>query len=264
MKEIFSEELKQLQLSILDYVDAFCRRNNVFYTMSGGTLLGAVRHKGFIPWDDDIDIQMLRDEYSRFIDLWQKEKNHPFELISIESGNNAGYAFAKVCNPNTLTVVDGVVRPGVFLDVFPVDKVKNEKDFRRRHMRIKHLYKRANGAFILQKAKTKKISMWEYVRAFVLSLGVDRNYWAKQINKLAQKYNGTNSILVFEMISGMKCKRPMPIKIFTEYIDLPFENRMYMAVKDYDCYLSSTFGDYMKLPPIEQRVKVHGFIPYWK
>lgn len=140
MKEIQIQELRELQMQILDYVDVFCRNHDIKYTISGGTLLGAVRHGGYIPWDDDIDIQMLREEYERFTTLWNKESNHEnYELVNIESGNNLGYPIGKVHDTRTITYVGGLPRTGVFIDVFPVDKVLDMKDFMKRHKSIRSL-----------------------------------------------------------------------------------------------------------------------------
>ena len=104
MREIKTEELRELQMQIMDYVDIFCREHGIRYTISGGTLLGAIRHGGYIPWDDDFDIQMLREEYKRFTKLWNQEENtFPYELINMESGNNMGYPFGKVHDKRTIT-----------------------------------------------------------------------------------------------------------------------------------------------------------------
>ncbi len=129
LRQISIEELKLLQLEIMDYVDLFCRKNSIQYTLSCGSLLGAVRHGGYIPWDDDIDIYLLRDQYDKFTSLWNSKKDeHPYELVNIESGNNMGYHYGKIHNPNTVTYVGKVKRTGVFIDVFPVDYVRDEND----------------------------------------------------------------------------------------------------------------------------------------
>ncbi len=265
MKEIDSTELKELQMQLLDYVDAFCQKNGIKYTISGGTLLGAVRHGGYIPWDDDIDIQMVRDEYVKFNSIWHNNENqHPFELVSIENGTCAGYAFGKVCNPKTFTIVEGMIRPGVFIDVFPVDKVLGKFDFKVRHNIIKKMHQSASAAFLLQQRKIKDIGIKREIKAYLLSLGLPRTFWAKRINSLASIFNNTRSEYLYEMIAGMKCKSPIPMSVFCSYERISFENRTYMAVSDYDSYLSATFGNYMKLPPKEKQIKEHDFIAYWK
>lgn len=265
MRAISQEELKELQMSILDYVDAFCRDNGIKYTLSGGTLLGAVRHGGYIPWDDDIDIQLLRDEYDRFTDIWNRTKDkHPYELVSIESGNGIGYVFGKIHNPETITYVRGLERTGVYIDVFPVDKVIDDIDFRKRRKVIMNLKRREGAAFLLSTRTTSHISLIQRLKCFFLTLGKPRTYFAERINNVAKSKNSCDAPLVYEMVAGIKCKQPIPKRVFEVYSDIRFEDRSYMAVKDYDTYLSLTFGDYMTPPPVEKRKREHNFIPYWK
>ena len=264
MKEIGIDELRELQMKILDYVDSFCRKNNIRYTISGGTLLGAVRHGGYIPWDDDIDIQMLRSEYDHFTELWNETKNkHPYELVSIESGNSMGYPFGKIHNPKTITYLYGVKRTGVFIDVFPLDDVIDDTDFAARREIIKTLKKKERWSFLMTTSKTTLSGLYRYIKGFFITKGKHRMYYACKINDIAKCKNDLDGKFVFEMVAGLKCKQPMKKTIFDEYDDIKFENRKYMAVKEYDTYLTATFGDYMQLPPIEKQVSDHGFEAYW-
>ena len=262
MKEIGIGELRELQMQILDYVDAFCRKHDIKYTISGGTLLGAVRHGGYIPWDDDIDIQMLRMEYNRFTDLWNREGNHGYyELVNIESGNSMGYPFGKVHDTRTVTYAGGVVRTGVFIDVFQVDNVLDKQDFIARHRAIRKLHTRQFLRFSLSR---NDVPLIRKLRALFLFPIKSRKRLAVEINNLAMLNNRKEAPFVYEMIAGAKCKNPIPREVFDEYTDIRFENRTYMCVADKHTYLSQTFGDYMKLPPLEKQVRVHDFIPFWK
>lgn len=265
MKEIQIEELRDLQMQILDYVDAFCRKHAIKYTISGGTLLGAVRHGGYIPWDDDLDIQMLRAEYNRFTELWNMENNHGyFELVSIESGNNMGYPFGKVHDTRTTTFIGQLERTGVFVDVFPVDNVIDDADFKRRHTRIKKMYKNRSIALSILSISSAHLSLKQRIKRFLMMSYKSYEEIAIDINNLAKKYYKEQTEYVFEMISGMQCKRIIAKEVFSSYIDFRFEDRTFMAVKDYDTYLERTFGNYMQLPPIENRKSVHLFKAYWK
>ena len=253
MRCIQTDELKELQMQILDYVDAFCRSNGIRYTLSGGSLLGAIRHKGFIPWDDDIDIQMLRGDYQRFTELWmEKETNTLYELINIESDNNQGYPFGKVQNVLTTSFIGKIQRTGVFIDIFPLDKVRDESDFIKRHQKVVRLYKLRGLVFKLMRIGMGGLMMNLYRRL------------ARRINNVAKMNESCECDWAFEMTSGLLCKKPMPMAIFNEYTNTAFENRQYMTVKDYDTYLSLTFGNYMVLPPEEKRVPHHDAIFYWK
>jgi lipopolysaccharide cholinephosphotransferase len=264
MRPIDREELRELQMQILDYVHSFCLTHGINYTISGGTLLGAVRHGGFIPWDDDMDIQMVRSEYDKFTHLWNESGNHPYELVNIESGNNMGYPFGKIHNPLTMTMIDGFERTGVYIDVFPVDDVIDEEDFLARHSEVMSLYRQRALVFEKMKKKAGKIG-WKQKVILLLHPAPNKTYneLAEEINNLAKAKNGMNGTFLYEMIAGTQCQHPIPKEVFIHYQLIPFENRKYMAVKDFDQYLTLTFGDYMVLPP-ESKRHGHLFSPYWK
>lgn len=266
MKEIQIEELRELQMQILDYVDAFCRKHDIKYTISGGTLLGAVRHGGFIPWDDDIDIQMLRSEYEKFTIIWNQHKNEHsyFELVNIESGNSMGYPFGKIHDTRTISYNRGLERTGVFIDLFPVDKVRDLEDFYVRHKAQAKALKARYASLLWIISKRYNIGYKAKLKAFIMKPRLSYNEIAEQINNRSKIYNEENCPLVFEMVCGMKCKQPIPIQVFRSYADISFEDRIYMAVKDYDTYLTNTFGDYMTPPPVSKQVKSHHFIAYWR
>jgi len=264
MKEIQIDELRELQMQILDYVDAFCRKHDIKYTISGGTLLGAVRHGGYIPWDDDIDIQMLRNEYRRFTEVWNEcKQEHPYEFVSIESGNGYGNACGKVCNQRTVLIVNGLPFTGIYIDIFPVDKVLDYNDFQKRHNQVMRIRRKMANLMAIKQNLYKN----PFQRILLKIKGgiVSMEILAERINKIAMERNEeVNCPYLFELVAGALCKEPFPKEIFDSYIELQFENRRYMSVRDYDKYLTSTFGDYMTLPPIEKRVRHHRFTAYWK
>lgn len=264
MRKISIEEQKRLQMAIMDYVDAFCRQNDIHYTISGGTLLGAVRHGGYIPWDDDIDIQMLRNEYDLFTRLWNSKSGHGhFELVNIESGNSMGYPFGKIHDTRTITLVDGLKRTGVFVDVFPMDGIVDERDFRKRHAQMLRLYDERSKVFEIMKWKYGHLSWKSRLRLLLTRIPrKSYNEIAEDMDALARQYS-TDGNYVFEMVAGTLCKRPIPTEVFHSYKDIAFEDRLYMSVSDTDTYLTNTFGDYMTLPPEEKRVSHHGFESYW-
>lgn len=259
MKEIQIEELRELQMQILDYVDAFCRKHGIKYTISGGTLLGAVRHGGFIPWDDDIDIQMLREEYVRFTKLWNSTKEkHPFEFISIESGNSMGYPFGKIHNPKTVTYIGKLERTGVFIDVFPVDNVIDEEDFNIRHSKVMELYRERSVVFERIRYKLERPTLKTWLRMlFSKRSRKTYNEIAEEINKVALEKAKEDAPFRYEMIAGTKCKHPIPKTVFENYTTISFEDRKYMSVADYDTYLTQTFGDYMTPPPASKQIPHH-------
>ena len=140
----------------------------------------------------------------------------------------------------------------------------DETDFRKRRNVIKKLKRQEGAAFLLSTKSTSHIGLIQVIKNFILTLGKPRTYFAERINNVAKSKNGCEAPLVFEMVAGIKCKNPMPKSVFDEYTNIRFEDRSYMAVKDYDTYLTLTFGDYMTPPPVEKRKREHNFIPYWK
>jgi len=245
MRKIEDDVIKDIMLQIFDYVDKFCKANNISYTMSGGTLLGAIRHQGFIPWDDDMDMQMLREDYKKFTRLWNhKSSQHPYILINLESGNSP-YSFGKIYDPRTIIQDDNgriINNLGVFIDIFPLDKVVNMTDFKIRHSITKKLHV---VKFKLQLNRIVVLTSW-------------------LINIISQLCYSRHFQYYYEMVAGLKCKKPIPKKVFLKYEERVFENRRYMSVVDYDTYLTETYGDYMKLPPHHERITPHSLAAYWK
>lgn len=264
MIELTTDELKEAQMRILDYVDAFCRNNGINYSLDGGTLLGAVRHKGYIPWDDDIDIMMTRDEYIQFIEKWNTTGNHPFVLLNEESGNSMGYPFGKISDPNTITYVGSFERTGVFIDLFPIDKVIDEVDFKTRRNKILELYKKRILARQWINAKKGDFTILKQIKAFIRKPRKDIYEYACLINFIAQSASTKDAQWYYDMVSKVSAKSLTPKSVFSQYIDIPFEDRTYRAVADYDTYLSCLYGDYMTPPPPEKRVSHHDFKAYWK
>ena len=129
MKQLTIEDAKQIELEILDYIDTLCKKHNINYIINYGTLIGAVRHQGFIPWDDDIDLSMPREDYQRFITIFQKEKSK-YKLLSLETDKNYFNNFIKITD-STTKIIDTrntkTYDSGVFIDIFPMDRFDDSK-----------------------------------------------------------------------------------------------------------------------------------------
>ena len=258
------DELKEAQMKIMDYVDAFCRKNNINYSLDGGTLLGAVRHKGYIPWDDDIDIMMTRDEYNRFTEKWNSSGNHPFVLSNEETGNSYGYPFGKVHDPKTVTYVGSFERTGVFIDVFPIDKVIDKEDFELRRKPILNLHKEREVALRWLQVKNSNSSWLKQVKLFFEKPRRGFYEYASMINDIAKSKNSNNASWCYDLVSPVSAKNLIPAETLNVYMDIPFEDRTYRAMVDYDTYLTCLYGDYMTPPPPEKQISHHDFKAYWK
>ncbi|MCQ2533876.1 MAG: LicD family protein [Clostridia bacterium] len=122
-KPMTMEEIHQSQMDIIRYIDKLCRDNNIKYSLAYGTLLGAIRHKGFIPWDDDMDIMMERVDYNKFLDIMKKDKSDRFNVINYE---NAYFPWTKICDGNTYIIEKDDYRIpnyALWVDVFPIDEM---------------------------------------------------------------------------------------------------------------------------------------------
>lgn len=129
MKKITIEEAKKIELDILSYIDDFCKKNNIEYFINYGTLIGAVRHKGFIPWDDDIDISMTRENYDKFIEYYKNDKSK-YKLLALETNKHYFNNFAKIVDSTTRidnTRIYKSYPSGIFIDIFPMDSFADKK-----------------------------------------------------------------------------------------------------------------------------------------
>ena len=256
------ETLRRLQLTqleILKVVDRFCRENDIKYTLCGGTLLGAVRHKGFIPWDDDLDIGMTRDNYDRFICLW--EKNPPKGYLLQNKDNTPSFTqfFTKIRKEHT-TFLQEVDNPynyptGIFIDVFPYDRIPNSKYKRALFTADTLMYLLYTKEYV----PTNGNVLVRVMSNFALRVVPDakhrlvRRFFYKKVT--AHNNDPKNAIVAIESISSNH--RPNPINISNEYIELPFEDGRFMCFKDYDLWLRRAYGDYMQLPPLSERKGIH-------
>lgn len=265
MKEMTYDELKEVQLGILQYIDDFCLGNNIRYSLTYGTLLGAVRHGGYIPWDDDIDIAMLRDDYEKFLNMFADDKGI-YEVYECRKNRDYNMPFAKVCDNRTL--IDeraNTKKIGVFVDVFPVDNLcdtyaKSQK----MHDSFKHmrLVVQIKGRFVHDVKKKWKQVLMLLMKVAYCFYDVNLNI-CKANKKLADTKNSQSRYVGF-VVDG-KPNEIYDKKIWSSFETITFEGKRFMAIKNTDTYLKQTYGDYMKLPPKEQQIPKHDFEAiYWK
>ena len=261
MKQISLEESKKIQCDILKNIDTFCRKNGINYSLSGGTMIGAIRHKGFIPWDDDIDIMMLRDDYEKFI---REYKDEYYNFLSYNTDKNWPFLYSSIENPNTIIYYgENKGFRGIWVSIFPVENIRKENIkkimsylnfYEKIVLRLKQSYwtKNTNILYNITKA----------ICRFVL-LPIPNKLIIKHLERKI-KYNhstgllGSPSVWAYDKIFTYKTD------LFSDYIDVEFEDMKCMALSGYDEYLRAEYGDYMKLPPIEEQVPKHGFKAYWK
>lgn len=249
-------KMQMIQLEMLVEVDRICKKNNIKYCIIAGTLLGAVRHKGYIPWDDDADIGMLRSEYERFCKACEKELDHTRFFFQTHS-NTPGYrwGYGKVRRVGTEFVRKGQEHmpypTGVFIDIFPLDNVPDNLFVRRIHNIVCTVIRKILWSTVGRKTDSNTIIRGVY---HLLSL-FPRNFIFFLYDNLMRTSNKKDTQLVRILTF------PTPNngyfgyyrKWYVELKEIEFEGYNFPAPIDYDEYLTFKFGNYHELPPIEQR-----------
>lgn len=265
-QEIFVEELKQIQLEILNEVHSFCQDKNITYFLSSGTLIGAVRHKGYIPWDDDIDLYMPRTDYERFLSSFNRSDNK-YRVYSLKTDESCVIAYAKVENTNTVMIekVDNPMKIGVNIDIFPIDGVPSDKAKRKRYFsKIQRLRN-----VITLKDVSLNFHRRNIFKNLILIAGKTMLFFIS-LRKMVQKLdraidkNMTDTEYVCNLIMGNGYGTEFHRRSIEKSVDIEFEGRIYKTMAGYDEYLRQTYGNYMQLPPKELRVSHHAFEAYWK
>ncbi len=251
-------QVQLIQLEMLQEVDRICKKCSIHYNIIAGTLLGAIRHGGYIPWDDDADIAMLRDEYERFRKACKTELDTT-RFYFQDHRNTKGYrwGYGKLRRKNTLFLREYQehmpYRQGIFIDIFPLDGVPDNYFLRS----IKNF-----ECFCVRKM------LWSRVGKIA-----DKSFWKRQWYKLLDKIPEEKIFYYYHIMihhANLNKTRMVRILMFptpnNEYgyyrnwyensVDTEFEGKIFQGIRDYDSYLSFKFGDYMELPPIEGR-KVH-------
>lgn len=265
MREIGLEELKAIQLDILKDIHSFCVSHDIKYSLAFGSLLGAIRHGGFIPWDDDIDIMMRRDEYERFIRAYGNDK---YRIADLSTNAGYGLPFAKVEDVRTVMEesVEGASAYGVYIDVFPVDFIPDDVSKRKRYYRKKSLINALYNLKVIKVNKERSILKNSVlIISHVLLFFLSKQYLAHMMSVYASRYQGQKTGYVGIVApADSRIEEIVPSDFFKEYVELPFENIKVMSIKEYANYLKAFYGDYMKLPPIDKRISHHVFNAYWK
>ena len=263
MRKLSIEEAKKLELDILDFIDSFCKEHGINYCINYGTLIGAIRHKGFIPWDDDIDLSMTRENYEKFIQLFS-EKQSRYKLLSLETDDQYFNNFIKIVDPTTKIIDTRNTKTydsGVFIDIFPMDTFNDTK--------VVDICYKLESFKLLSFSKHKNIvygdsKLKDLIRTlfWLLLHPVSPRFFANQIEKQIQKYRVENGKYIAFIPSKAKEKEIFPRDMFDELIETPFEHLVLPAPKHFDAVLKQYYGDYMTLPPKEKQFYSHEFEAY--
>lgn len=263
-------EIKKIELNVLIEVAKLCEEQGLRYWLAGGTLIGAIRHHGFIPWDDDIDIAMPRSDYMKLI-AYCKENETPFDLFAHEINDGHFRLFAKACSKDTIVEEnDGrysLCPTGIWVDIFPLDGLGNSYTGA---LRIAKKHK--HDQYLLTASLWKKYfrgerSIFREPYRFVFYLMGKFVNKRKLIQKMENRYifNDFDTSKYCAPVCGSYAEKEIvEQELFKNSIDVEFEGHMFKAPAGYDRYLTLLYGDYMQLPPEEKRVGHHTFTAYYK
>ena len=251
------QKLEATQLEILDEVVRVCEKHDIQYFLIGGTLLGAIRHQGFIPWDDDVDIAMTRSDYNKFIEVAKIELNDNFYMHNIVTDHNYWNLFTKIRKNNTEFViaetVDLKTHKGVSIDIFPYDNVNTIDGF---GIKLQSLLKLVTVGAAHYKSGIikdfKKIQYW-YIACLFL---VFSKKTLMRIGNLVITWNKNDNSDYLVNLSGPNSykRESIPRAKLFPLKKVEFEKKDYYAINDTDYYLNKMYGDYMKLPPKNERI----------
>ncbi len=257
MKLLEHKEIQLALLEILKEIDAFCQEKGLRYSLAYGTLLGAVRHKGFIPWDDDIDLLMPRSDFDRFV----AEFNHP-RYICHKSSPKFTHYFAKVEDPSTICEekkLNRKFRMGLNIDIFPVDgkpvttqeQLAHEKAVSRP---VRRIFIRRRGFFTMRDLNFAKIQAHLH----------STEYWVEKAESMMRRYDFSTSKFCGSICTTYSALVEIfPRSMFENYIYIEFEGLQFPAFRDWKAFLMQQYGDYTKLPPEDKR-KIHHRAVYRK
>lgn len=266
-------DIQKEELNILLEFDRICRIHDIKYSLAFGTLLGAIRHKGFIPWDDDVDIMLSRNNYDKFISVVAEElDNENYVFVDHNIEQKFYYGFAKIRSRNLMMPEKSTqylgIEQGVWIDIFPFDAVPDDQTLAiKQKNRIKR-YHKFFVAFVFTYAKETDKGFSKIVKVALSKLNRKtqnltklRRYVYKLQNNVITKYNNTTTKRYNALGSNYTEKEysggMLSLEQLNNLMEVEFEGHIVTVIKDYEIFLTGVYGDYMTLPDVQDRVSVH-------
>ena len=262
-KKLDIDEIKEVELGVMDYIHNICKEKGINYSLAYGSLLGAVRHRGFIPWDDDLDIALKRDQYDQLYQAILEDNNSIYKVVSWENDSRYPYPFYRVYDSRTVyenNYIQNDIELGICVDVFPFDDYKDvNKEITKLDM-----YRRLS-VYTLYGIRNKEAGIKNIVRYLMLvAFRLTRvKTWNKKLNDCSKAF--VDGEYIDYLMESKKYSTKLDAKALDEVVECRFEDRVYNIPKDYDHILTTIYGsDYMEIPPLEKRIQHDDFVAYIK
>jgi len=262
-EELSMTELQSRLLEMLKWFDEYCRANNLRYYVLGGTMLGAVRHKGFIPWDDDIDVGLPRRDYEKLAKL-MKSKTGKYVLETPYTSESAFcYPYSKLYDTTTTLIEntrEKLIR-GIYLDVFPLDGIGNSKEeVHKNFLPIKIL----ENFYLSRVCGIRKGRIWwknlaAYIIGGIPDTIINNRKLRLKLDKLCRKFDYDKCRWVGNLMGNWLEKETVPKEVMGKPTEYDFENIKVYGAEHFDAYLKSLYGNWRQLPPKEKRITHHDF-----
>lgn len=265
-RKVEKEELRRAQVEMLDAFVDFCDAHDLTYYLSGGTLLGAVRHRGFIPWDDDIDVNMPRPDADRLIDLTQGTLNDHIEIASPFGPVPHAVGFLRLCDKRYIlnsSSLDGKASyyTNLFVDIFPIEGLPSDP------RRVRWHYWIASGLITMRKLAyfkgvSGKMGVTKTLRLAARPIArlMGYRFWNRLLLRTARKYKYDDCDYVGVVTSNFHTiEEYIERESYGTPVKVEFEGKMYNGPANAHQYLKNLYGDYMVLPPVEKRGDHHHF-----
>lgn len=256
------KEVWQCELDIVEKLDIICKKYDLKYFLAGGTLIGAVRHKGFIPWDDDIDIYMRRNDYNKFLEIAQVELRDKYfvQYYKTEKKYNRGHA--QIRNSNTTAIIESDkyndFNKGIFIDIFPLDNIPDdEKEAKKFIRKIKNKKRFLDGYYNFDSSNILKKVIKKILHAIIYKF-IDYEKAIEKYERFVSKYKDEKTEYL-GVISFLPESPKYKEEYFNQIIDMKFEYLKLSCPKEYDRILKTLYGDYMKIPE-NKNGSLHGEI----
>ena len=267
MKEMTLDEIQSVSLKILKYIHELCEKNGIKYWLIYGTLLGAIRHKGYIPWDDDVDIAMTRDDYEKFLKIAveeSKKDENPYYVDHFTVSKDYPYYIMRICDSRYRLEFESTRHTsGIFVDIYPFDDTGNDVNYwikksphtelMKKCMLLSTYYNWFYGSSVLHKILNLPLMIYSRV--------MGTQFFMKRIDKMSRIFNGENSGFI-GLTSWADVLRIYPKEWFKELKLVQFENLNVYIPACYDEVLKIRYGDYMTLPPESEQVPHHNYKAY--